>query len=115
MGKNDKSEEIKERIPAGVIKSVATYAMKTMYLTSKDEENLKIFERRILVQKKEINMEHYGKHIVDYINAQRLKWFRHVHRRNNKELQIRNEQTKGMPKNKVRGVDHGNSGCKENN
>lgn len=52
MGKNDKSEEIKERIPAGVIKSVATYAMKTMYLTSKDEENLKRFERRILVQKK---------------------------------------------------------------
>lgn len=131
--KNNRSVEIQERIQAGnraywtykkllqdrnisrntklmiyraAIRPVTTYASETMSLTSKDEENLRIFERKILrklVGTKRIqtgedseeyrqlwNNEIYnilqGETIIKHIKIQRLRWLGHIERREKTRL-----------------------------
>lgn len=123
-GKNERSVEVTERIKAGdraywryrqllkdkqlstktklrvyrtAIRPVVTYAAEVMCLTSKDEERLRIFERkilrRILGPKKtdeglyrnlmnfEVEKALEGRDIVTFIKQQRLRWFGHIQRR----------------------------------
>lgn len=122
--KNEKSVEINQRIQAGhkayfkykmymkskriskntkmkiykaAIRPVATYAAETMCLTSRDEEKLRIFERKIIRKihgPKKIGEDEYrrlmnceikeilkGEDIVKIIKAQRIRWYGHISRR----------------------------------
>jgi endonuclease/exonuclease/phosphatase family metal-dependent hydrolase len=127
--KNERSAEIKERIQAAnkaywkyqryltdhhisratkikiykaAIRPVATYAAETMRLTNTDEENLGIFERKVLRKiagprrteegEYRILMNHEirdiieGEDIVGFVKAQRLRWFGHVQRRDTQHI-----------------------------
>jgi hypothetical protein len=61
---------------------VANCAAETMQLTSTDEENLRIFERkkRILGPRRTEEGD-YRTLIVGFVKTQRLRWFRHIQRR----------------------------------
>lgn len=122
-GKNERSEEIQERIQAGnrayyacknllhnnnlnrrtkmrtykaTIRPVVTYASETMCLTKKDEEKLRTFERKIvrkIMGPKQTEGGEYRRlmnfeirnileeDIVNFIKAQRIRWYGHIHRR----------------------------------
>jgi hypothetical protein len=127
--KNERSAEIKERIQAAnkaywkyqryltdhhisratkikiykaAIRPVATYAAETMRLTNTDEENIGIFERKVLrkiagprrteegeyrtLMNHEIRDIIEGEDIVGFVKAQRLRWFGHVQRRDTQHI-----------------------------
>lgn len=91
------SKETKLKIYKSAIRPVVTYAAETMCLTNKDEEKLKIFERRIYrrilgpittpdgehrrLMNHEIKNLMEEEDIIGFAKAQRLKWFGHVQRR----------------------------------
>jgi len=78
-----------------IIRPVVTYSSETWTLTTKDEDNLRIFERQILskifgpvnidnVWRIRNNMEIdnliEGADTVRFIKAQRIKWLGHIQR-----------------------------------
>ncbi|XP_072398297.1 uncharacterized protein [Diabrotica undecimpunctata] len=93
------SRNTKLKIYRVAIRLVVTYAAETMCLTEKDEEKLRIFERKILRRimgpirmdngEMRRRMNHglrdiiKGEDIVRYIKAQRLRWLGHIERRKN--------------------------------
>lgn len=123
-GKADRSTEISERVKAGnrtywryrrllidrniglktklriyktAIRPVATYGAEVMCLTDKDQEKLRVFERKVLrkilgpkkteegqyraLMNFEIEQALEGEDIVKTCKQQRLRWFGHVQRR----------------------------------
>lgn len=96
------SKRTKLRIYKGLIRPVVMYAAETLCLTKREEEHLRIWERRILriiLGPKKISNTEYrskmnhelleeikGKDIVRTIKAQRLRWIGHIWRSNDDKM-----------------------------
>ncbi|KAI4459669.1 reverse transcriptase (rna-dependent dna polymerase) [Holotrichia oblita] len=147
-GSNDRSMEINERIQAGnraywsyqrflkdksiskttklqiyktTIRPVVTYSSETMCLSQRDEDKLRVFERKVLrkilgpkrneegqyriLWNYEIVKILEGEDIIKYVKAQRLRWFGHIERRDEaalirkiKDWKRIEDRPKGRPK-----------------
>jgi len=80
-----------------LVRPVVTYACETWVLKENTKIKLKVFERKVLRRiyrptkrkdgtwriktNEELNRLTDNKNIINYIKAQRLAWFGHVHRR----------------------------------
>lgn len=96
------SKKNKIKIYKTLIRPVIAYAMETTVINKKEEDDLKIIERKImrtilgpnttedgerrLKKNKEIEEELGGENIVRYIKAQRLNWAGHIMRRKPAEM-----------------------------
>ncbi|KAI4462404.1 hypothetical protein MML48_4g00015188 [Holotrichia oblita] len=90
------SKRSKVRIYDTIIRPILMYSAERMTMTKKDEENLRVFERKILRSimgpikeadsefrirtNEELQRELKGKDIVQKIKQQRIKWLGHVWR-----------------------------------
>lgn len=93
------SKRLKLKIYKTAIRPVVIYAAETMCLTKKEEERLKVFERKIIrgicggvkigeddyrrMYNKEIEEFLKEETIVRLIKSKRIRWFGHVNRRQN--------------------------------
>lgn len=115
------SNKTKIRVYKTAIRPTVLYAAETMSATKKDEEKLKVFERKI-VRKiyglKKINDEQYrrltnqeitnildGEDIVRELKSKRLRWFGHVNRKEDEAIikkitkwKPQEDRSRGRPK-----------------
>ena len=96
------SKRLKLKIYKTAIRPVVTYAAETVCLTKKEEERLKIFERKIIrkiygpvkigreeyrrLYNKEIEEILEDETIVRRMKATRIKWFGHIYRRDSNSV-----------------------------
>lgn len=96
------SKKTKIKIYKTLIRPVITYALETMVINRKEEEDLKIMERRIMrtilgpnitedgevrmKRNREIEQELGGENIVRCFKANRLQWAGHIMRRKPTEM-----------------------------
>lgn len=95
------SKNTKLRVYKTIIRPIVTYAAEMANLTQKEEEQLKIFERKIIriimgpkkigedesrqLMNFEIDALLNGENIVRIIKAQRIRWYGHIHRMDSKD------------------------------
>jgi len=90
------TKNLKLRMYKTLVRPVVTYAYETWVLKENIKAKLKVFERKVLRRiygpakqkdgtwriksNEELNRLTGNKNIINYIKAQRLAWFGHVHR-----------------------------------